>query len=87
MQNATEWKMHARQTRSMAECAERFGQADLARYLSAAADEMEHQMALAEAIAAGATGCATIHRLPTEASRKRVRKAKCVAPAPRMAFR
>jgi hypothetical protein len=73
--NAAEWKMHARQIRSMAECAERFGDSKLARDLAAATRQIEQQVALAEAVAARVPGSATIHRLPTAASRSPANKA------------
>lgn len=69
MPNAAEWKMHARQIRSMAECAERFGDAKLAGDLAAAIRQIEEQVARAEAIAVRAPGSATIHRFPTPLSR------------------
>ena len=75
MPNAAEWKMHARQIRSMAECAERFGDSKLARDLAAATRQIEQQVALAEAVAARVPGSATIHRLPTAPSRSPANKA------------
>ena len=69
MPNAAEWKMHARQIRSLAECAERFGDAKLAGDLAAATRQVEEQVALAEAVAIGTPGSATIHRFPTPVSR------------------
>ena len=74
MPNAAEWKMHARQTRIMAECAGRFGDSKLARDLAAATHQIEHQVILAEAVAASAPGAATIHRLPTALSRSPANK-------------
>jgi hypothetical protein len=72
--NAAEWKMHARQIQSLAECAERFGDAKLAGDLAAAARRIEQQVAVAEAVAARAPGSATIHRLPTALNRSLANK-------------
>jgi hypothetical protein len=73
--NAAEWKMHARQIRSMAECAARFGDPKLAKDLAAANRQIEEQVALAEAVAARAPGSATIYRVPAAVSRSPGNKA------------
>ena len=75
MPNAAEWKMHARQLRSMAECADRFGDAKLAKDLAAATRQIEEQVAVAEAVAARTPGSATIYRLPTAVSRSAANQA------------
>ncbi len=75
MPNAAEWKMHARQIRSMAECADRFGDSKLAEDLATATRQIEDRVALAETVAAGAPGSATIYRLPTAVSRSPAKKA------------
>src|ERR1700738_1321157 len=53
MPTAAEWDMHARQTRSIADCAARFGDAATASFLRASVDEMERLAAIAAATDAG----------------------------------
>jgi hypothetical protein len=61
MPSAIDWELHARQTRGLAERLARFGDADLARHLAAAADMLERRSPIGRGHPRGG---AEVHVLP-----------------------